>query len=192
MKDKHPDFVKARKQAKAIFLGLCYGMGSGKLAGNLGLGTETRKRRNGSTYLVAGPEGRKLLDLFESRVPYVGRLSDRAERRAKHRGYIKTLSGRKCRFPLQADGTFDWTFKSLNRLIQGSSADQTKMAMVAIAEAGLPMQLQVHDEVCSSVNSIEVAREIAYTMENCLPLSVPSKVDIEIGPNWGEAEELAA
>ena len=189
---KDPQFVQLRKHAKTIFLGLCYGMGSGKLAIDLGLPAITKRRRNGSAYLVAGPEGQRLLDLFKSKVPYVGKMSDKCETRAAQRGYIRTLSGRKCRFPAAANGLgFDWTFKALNRLIQGSSADQTKTAMVALAEAGHDvLQLQVHDEVCQGVHSIDEARSIANIMETCVDLRVPSKVDIEIGPNWGEAVEI--
>lgn len=193
LSDKHLDFVLARKNAKTIFLGLCYGMGGGKLCRSLGLPAVVMERRDGSTYLGAGPEGAALLELFNRKVPYVKKLGKAAEKRAEARGYITTLTGRRCRFPVNSDGSFDWTYKSLNRLIQGSSADQTKMAMVAVVEAGLPMQLQVHDEVCGSVNpNLEEAREIAHVMETCLPLGVPSKVDIEIGPNWGEAKEIAA
>lgn len=189
---KHPDFVAARKKAKAIFLGLCYGMGSGKLALNLGMKAEPRKRRDGSLYLVAGPEGQRLLDLFKRQVPYVSKMAKKCQKRAEQRGYIRTLSGRKCRFPENAngDGGFDWTFKALNRLIQGSAGDQTKTAMVDLDDAGQELQLQVHDEVCQSVDDVGQARDIGRIMETCVDLRVPSKVDIEIGPSWGEAKEI--
>ncbi|MCP4896069.1 MAG: hypothetical protein GY906_03760 [bacterium] len=189
--DKDDEFVLARKSAKTIFLGLCYGMGSGKLAQGLGLPVEVKRRRDGTTFLVAGPEGQRLLERFHRSVPYVGKMADKCAARAARRGYILTLSGRRCRFPQNKNGIgYDWTYRALNRLIQGSSADQTKMAMVALHEAGLPIQLQVHDEICSSVDNIEQAREIAHIMENVIELRVPSKVDIEIGPSWGEAVEI--
>ena len=184
------EFVQARKNAKAIFLGLCYGMGSGKLARQLGLPVELRRRRDGTTYEVAGDEGRALLDKFDRQVPFVSRLASLCEERAKRNGYIKTLSGRRCRFPVNAAGEMEWTHAALNRLIQGSSADQTKMAMVALHEAGFKMQLQVHDEICQGVRSVDEAREIARIMATCVELRVPSRVDVEIGPNWGEAKEI--
>ena len=187
---KHPDFVYARKNAKAIFLGLCYGMGSGKLARSCGLDVELRKRRDGTTYEVAGPEGQALLNKFDRNVPFVRKMAELAEREAKRKGYIKTILGRRCRFPVTASGEYDWTFKALNRLIQGSAADQTKQAMVSLDEAGHEMQLQVHDEICQGVNSVDEARDIAHIMATCVDLRVPSKVDIELGPSWGEAKEI--
>lgn len=176
-----------RKKAKNIFLGLCYGMGTGKLAKSLGLPTQTARRSDGSTYLVAGAEGQALFDQFDRAVPFVRKLARRCEARAAQRGYITTLLGRRCHFPVNAMGQFDWTHKALNRLIQGSSADQTKLAMVEIAAAGLPLQLQVHDEVLAGVESREQAEQIATVMRECVQLRVPSQVDIELGPSWGEA-----
>lgn len=182
------EFQQRRKPCKNIFLGLCYGMGGGKLAKELGLPTETKKRLNGSSYLVAGPEAQRLLDRFNQAVPYVKKLADKCESRANQRGYIETILGRRCRFPMNAKGRYDWTYRALNRLIQGSSGDQTKKAMVEIDAAGLPMQLSVHDEICASVENREVTNEYAKIMVECVPIRVPSYVDIELGPNWGEAK----
>jgi DNA polymerase I-like protein with 3'-5' exonuclease and polymerase domains len=80
------------------------------------------------------------------------------------------------------------TYKGLNRLIQGSAADQTKAAMVALNKAGFRLLLQVHDEVAVSVNNKEEALAAAEIMRNAVQLEVPSKVDTEIGPSWGEAK----
>ena len=81
-----------------------------------------------------------------------------------------------------------YTYKALNRLIQASAADMTKKAMVDLYQMGhLPM-LQVHDELCMSVKSREEAESIAKVMEDAVPLEVPSKCDVEVGPNWGEAQ----
>lgn len=184
------EFVFARKRAKNIFLGLCYGMGSGKLARSVGLPTEIRRRRDGSTYEVAGPEGQALLDKFDHAVPFVRKMAKAAEAAAKKKGYIRTLSGRRCRFPTNAASEYEWTHKGLNRLIQGSAADQTKIAMVDLDEAGHEIQLQVHDEVCLGVDDVDEARDVARVMETCIELRVPSKVDIELGPSWGEAAEI--
>ena len=85
------------------------------------------------------------------------------------------------------NGNFDWTHKALNRLIQGASADQTKTAMVALSEAGFDMIIQVHDEVAFSVDSVEEAEAAADVMRNCVPLEVPSKVDVEVGKSWGHS-----
>jgi DNA polymerase I-like protein with 3'-5' exonuclease and polymerase domains len=48
--------------------------------------------------------------------------------------------------------------------------------------------LQVHDELCFSVTSREHGQRLKEIMENCVQLEVPSKVDLEIGPSWGEAK----
>jgi DNA polymerase I-like protein with 3'-5' exonuclease and polymerase domains len=79
------------------------------------------------------------------------------------------------------------TYKGLNRLIQGSAADQTKAGMVALHKAGFHLLLQVHDEVALSVKNKDEAREAANIMAKAVNLEVPSRVDVEIGPSWGEA-----
>jgi DNA polymerase I-like protein with 3'-5' exonuclease and polymerase domains len=124
-------------------------------------------------------------------------------------GSIRTLLGRKCRFPLYEP--VQWgvnkalpyeqaiveygprikragTYKGLNKLIQGSAADQTKAAMVALAKAGFNPILQVHDELALSVKNREEAQAAAEIMANAVNLMVPSRCDVEIGPSWGGAK----
>lgn len=195
-----------RKDAKEIYLGLSYGMGGAKMCRKLGLPTMMAVRgprgvlydatspegqrlvaEGARTFEAAGPEGQRLLDTFDAKVPFVRKLAKACEQRAKAVGYIRTLSGRRCRFPKDKDGNYDWTHKALNRLIQGSSADQTKTAMVACAEAGLDIILQVHDEIAFSVKDRDEAERAAEIMRNCTPLELPSKVDVEIGQSWGHS-----
>lgn len=177
-----------RRPAKNIFLGLCYGMGGAKLARELGLPTKWIQNRRGDMVEVAGDEAQALLDRFDANVPFVRRLARRCADTAAKRGWIKTISGRRCHFPKGADGTYDWTHKAINRLIQGSSADQTKRAIIEVVRAGLPLQLQIHDELDTGIDDISQAKRIAQIMQDCLPLRVPSKVDIKIGPSWGEVK----
>lgn len=195
-----------RKDAKEIYLGLSYGMGGAKMCRKLGLPTMMAVRgprgvlydatspegrrlvaEGARRFEAAGPEGQALLDTFDHKVPFIKKLAKACEARAKAVGYITTLSGRRCRFPKDKDGNYDWTHKGLNRLIQGSSADQTKMAMVACAEAGLDIIIQVHDEIAFSVHDMKEAAEAAHIMRTCTPLELPSKVDVEIGDSWGES-----
>lgn len=186
-----------RKDAKEIFLGLCYGMGGAKLCGKLGLPTAWKQFKNGETHEVAGPEGAALLSAFNLEVPFVKQLSKECQKKANQRGYIKTITGRRCRFPaIDFDKDmnaikWDWTHKALNRLIQGSSACQTKSAMVQADAAGYELQLAVHDELDLSVENREQAEAVANIMRHCVKLLVPSKVDVEVGPSWGEVEEAA-
>jgi len=184
-----------RKQAKDINLGLFYGMGSKKLAASLGLEFE---------------EAQDLFATYHKKVPFVKELSEYAINRATQKGVIRTLLGRRCRFdkweptqygswkPMtQKDAYAEhgpaikraFTYKALNKLIQGSAADQTKAAMVALAEEGIMPMIQVHDELDVSVENEAQVKRITEIMETCVSLEVPSIVDAELGPNWGEAKQ---
>jgi len=77
-----------------------------------------------------------------------------------------------------------FTYKALNRLIQGSAADMTKKAMVDLHEKGIIPHIQIHDELCFSITDHE-PELIKKTMEQTIPLEVKNKVDFESGPNWG-------
>ena len=175
-----------RKPSKEIGLGKCYGMGGAKMAGKLGLPTVVKVNSwSGKSYLAAGPECQKLIDAFDKGVPFVSLLAKNLEMRAKKMGYIITAGGRRCRFPLLPSGKYDWVFKALNRLIQGSSGDQMKRAMVLLDAEGLPLQLQVHDEVDMSGDRAmaEAGTEI---MLHAIPCNVPHRIVAELGPSWGQ------
>lgn len=185
-----------RKVAKVVFLGLSYGMGVGKLSAQLGIDQDAAKA---------------LVQQFHSGVPFVRELMDAVQSKIQQRGWIKTLLGRRCRFdtfeparrmeewsaPLPfAEALAKWgqplrrayAYKGLNRLIQGSAADQTKAAMRELWRQGIVPVLQVHDELCLSVPSADVATTAQLVMETAVDLAVPSKVDVEMGPSWGEAQ----
>ncbi len=183
-----------RKQAKDINLGLFYGMGKNKLAEQLGLDLDDAK---------------ELFAEYHGKVPFVQQLSEYVVNRASKKGVIRTLLGRKCRFDKwepNAYGTFkpmshedalaehgpaikrSFTYKALNRLIQGSAADQTKAAMVALHKEGITPLIQVHDELDISVPDKETGSKIKQIMETCVDMQIPSVVDAEYGPSWGEAK----
>lgn len=187
-----------RKSAKGIFLGLCYGMGGAKLCHDLGLSTVWEiDKRSGRRVERAGPEGVALLGRFNGAVPFVKLLSRTAQRRAEARGFIETLLGRRCRFPVdEARSTgrrkrYDWTYKALNRLIQGSAADQTKRAMLDAEAAGFKLQIQVHDEFDLSVESVDEAKALGEIMCNAVQLRVPTVVDVEVGDSWGTVKAVS-
>ena len=79
-----------------------------------------------------------------------------------------------------------FTYKALNRLIQGSAADMTKKAMIELHKEGITPHIQVHDELDISVMNDLDAAKIKDVMESAVDLEVPNKVDYESGPNWGE------
>jgi len=80
-----------------------------------------------------------------------------------------------------------FTYKALNRLIQGSAADMTKKAMVDLYEKGIVPHIQIHDELCFSTTDHE-SKLIKETMEQTIPLEVKNKVDYESGKNWGSIQ----
>ena len=182
-----------RKLAKTIGLGVMYGMGYNKLARELDMEPQDAK---------------KMLQDFHGKVPFMKGMLEAVMNRANSKGVIRTLLGRKCRFDLweptswgvhkalplnQAQTEYGMaikrahTYKALNRLIQGSAADQTKKAMVDVYEQlGIVPLIQVHDELDCSVKSEKQAKEVKEVMENCVELEVPSKVDIDFGESWGK------
>ena len=184
-----------RKQAKMINLGLSYGMGKEKLIRELGLDDT---------------QAEKLFQQYHAKVPFIRALQDQCARVAMERGYIKTFAGRRCRFdlwegrcernlplPLKEakekygdDLKRSYTYKALNRLIQGSAADMTKLAMIGLWEEGIVPHLQVHDEVDISIENREQANTVTKIMENCVKLAVPLLVDQELGKSWGEIKEI--
>ena len=182
----------SRKQAKTVNLGIMYGMGVGKLS---------------HTMDISKDEAKALLAQYHEKVPFVKGLADLVSAQASAHGKIRTMSGRLCRFDMWEPKTFGYskpmkleqaqkeygpilrrafTYKALNRLIQGSAADQTKVAMAECYKEGLVPLLTVHDELCFNVESEKQAARITEIMETSTPLKVPSKVDQELGDNWGE------
>jgi len=188
-----------RKQAKTINLGMMYGMGVNKLSDQLDIPVE---------------EAKGLVKQYHERVPFVKMLMHGVMNKLNSRqssGSIRSILGRKCRFDLWEPDTFAmnkalplkdalnehgpttrlkraYTYKALNRLIQASAADMTKQAMVDIHKLGITPLIQIHDEVAVSVSNDHQVDSIVHAMENAVKLNVPSKVDVEIGPSWGESK----
>ena len=178
-----------RSQAKTINLGLFYGMGKNKLQAELGVSKE---------------DAEDLFRTYHDKVPFVKMLMESVMRRAQDKGRVRTLLGRRCRFNLWEPNQFGihkalpheealaehgpvikraFTYKALNKLIQGSAADMTKKAMVDLYKEGIIPHIQVHDELDISVDGN--SDKIKNIMESAVELEVPNKVDYESGPNWG-------
>ena len=181
-----------RKEAKTINLGIMYGMGKNKLMSELGLMKDSAE---------------KLLKTYHEKVPFVKLIANEATNIADDHGVISTLGGRKLHFDLWQPISFGihkplkqeeakrkhgpgikraFTYKALNKLIQGSAADMTKKAMLALYQEGVVPHVQVHDELDISVSSAEEAQKIIDIMEQAVELQVPNKVDYEKGKSWGE------
>ena len=82
-----------------------------------------------------------------------------------------------------------FTYKALNRLIQGSAADMTKKAMVNLYEQGILPQIQIHDELCLSIENDTQAKIVKDTMESAIVLEINNKVNYKHGKNWGALKE---
>lgn len=87
------------------------------------------------------------------------------------------------------------TYKALNRIIQGSAADQTKKSILDIYEHYGHVrftQIQVHDELDGSYERTEDLVTVKEMMQNAITLKVPVVVEPEIGPSWGEVQKWKA
>lgn len=182
----------SRKEAKTINLGLSYGMGRQKLIKQLN---------------INDLEAEELFNNYHNRVPFIRELTNSCSRKAENVGHIRTLLGRHCRFTMyeskseqssplpleEAQARYgtnlkrSYTYKALNRLIQGSAADMTKQAMSDLWKEGIIPHVQVHDELDVSVNNEKETNRIIELMQDCVQLRVPIKVDAELGKTWGEA-----
>jgi DNA polymerase I-like protein with 3'-5' exonuclease and polymerase domains len=172
-------------------------MGVGKLSDQLGIDPD---------------EAKSLINQYNERVPFVRQLADKVSDHAQRKGRVRTVLGRQCRFDLWEPKSFGahkaypyekaveeygsniglkraGTYKALNRLIQGSAADQIKKAMVELYKEGIVPMIQIHDELAISINnSDEQKQKIINIMETCLEMEIPSKVDLAVAKNWGEAQ----
>lgn len=188
-----------RSYVKNINFGLAYGMGIDKLANDLGVSVEKAKELS-AAYHEGVPFARKTIEA----------LSDFANRT----GYIETILGRKNYFDLWepagwgrqgiplpyeealyeygSDISRAYLYRTLNYLLQGSSADQMKSAMLKAYEDGIfdvtgVPRLTVHDELDFSIPepNVEVARELKNIMQNVIPLRVPVVAELDVGARWG-------
>jgi DNA polymerase I-like protein with 3'-5' exonuclease and polymerase domains len=188
-----------RRPAKDMYLGRCYGMGVDKMAFKL---NRTKD------------EAKQILDIFDERVPFVKEIADSCMQAADQRVYIKTLLGRRRHFNLwepcdswkmrqnKEDVTpcrlelaqTKWpgkqlrrfgTHKALNALIQGSSADMTKAALIKIRrEGGVIPYMQVHDEIDFAANDEAHAKLCQMLAETCVEMTVPIRADLSYGKTW--------
>lgn len=134
------------------------------------------------------PLADSLMKEYKRKIPFVDPTGKLIMKTGERRGYVRTLSGRRQRMPL--DGS---SYKLVNYLIQGSAADLLKKGLVDAWDAGvfnvLKLHAQVHDEVVFSIpqtkEGYEACVKLRECMKNAYPLRIPLGVDTEIGPDWG-------
>ncbi|QLK52884.1 DNA polymerase I [Ehrlichia ruminantium] len=170
---------KLRRKAKSINFGIIYGISPFGLAKQLGI-TRSEASKHIENYFKSYPEIKSYIE--EIKVY------------ARTHGYTRTVFGRKCFIKdINSNNHALRNFSeraAVNAPLQGTSADIIKMSMIHLFDrlkTGY-MILQVHDELLFEVpedhvdNTVKLIKEV---MEGIVKLSVPLKVDITIGDNWG-------
>ena len=166
-----------RKFAKNLRFGVSYGMQKPGMMKNFGW---TKEFCDNLYEKVAGA------------APWLFEVMEKVQEVVLHRRYIRTLAGRHIHLRKGRDKD---AYKYMNYLIQGSAADMTKKATVAISRSrkGETMILTVHDEDCFSVpmteEGIDRIVELQHYMEHSSDLRVPAVCNPEIGPNWADGIE---
>lgn len=174
--------VERDPTAKRMNLGMLYGMGIAKLAFSLG---------------VTEAQARAWMTLYHERFPYARQFMKKAEQVARKRGYVRTFLGRRRRFP---DTRF--AHKAANAIIQGSSADITKLKMVEIDEYfesegdHCRLMLQIHDSLSWSAPKDDKGRAmtaeadrimVSFGETDAIHLKARLRADQSTGTNWAEA-----
>ncbi|MDO8579038.1 MAG: DNA polymerase I [Dehalococcoidales bacterium] len=175
-----------RRLAKTVNFGVIYGMSE------YGLEQATELSRE---------EAGKFIEAYFEKYSGVKQYLESTKQFAREKGYVQTLLGRKRRIPeinsanrLVREGA---ERMAINMPVQGTSADIIKVAMVNIyrkmVKLGLrtKMLLLVHDELLFEVPDDELdlmSRLVPESMNTAVKLSVPLKVDLKKGHNWGELE----
>ena len=174
-----------RRSAKAINFGLIYGMTPFGLSRQLGISLD---------------EARGYTEVYFDRYPGVQEYMNRTRERAKEKGFVETVFGRRLYLPdiqaRQAQRRQYAERSAINAPMQGTAADIIKMAMLSVDDwlqtdgADARMIMQVHDELVLEVQSNiaeEVAAHVAQLMSEAASLQVPLKVATGIGSNWDKA-----
>jgi hypothetical protein len=193
-----------RKPAKTLNLGAAYGMGRDKMMTSLGVDMDKaidiyNKYHEAVPYVKA--LGFECMAIAQNR-GWVKTLLGRKRRynmwEQKYQEKYDPKNPKKRPLPVtRQEAVARWgadnikrakTHNALNAIVQGSSADMLKLAMVMCHEAGHGvMHMTIHDELDFSVEPDEVPK-IKEIMEHAMELVVPLKVDVETGPSWGEAK----
>jgi DNA polymerase-1 len=175
-----------RRLAKTVNFGVIYGMSE------FGLEQATELTRE---------EAGKFITAYFEKYPGVKRYLEATREHARKLGYVQTILGHRRYIP-EVNSPNRIVREAAERMainmpVQGSSSDIIKVAMInlyrELQERGLKskMILQVHDELIFEVPEEEaplMTGLIRDRMSTAIRLSVPVKVDIKSGPNWGAME----
>ena len=175
-----------RRVAKTVNFGVIYGMS------DYGLEQATGLSREEAAHFIAA---------YFEKYPGVKQYLELTKEKARKEGHVQTLLGRRRSIP-EINSQNRQVREAAERMainmpVQGTSADIIKVAMINLdremekRQLASKMLLQVHDELIFEVPQAEreEMRQLASElMSTALELSVPLKVDIKTGKNWGEME----
>jgi len=171
-----------RRAAKTVNFGVIYGQSSFGLAAQL---------------KIPQDEARTFIQTYFMQFPAIESFLNTVLEFARENGYVSTLFGRRRPIsgirPVQKGQLNLAERMAVNTVIQGSAADLIKLAMLRVyarlkrAELRSRLLLQIHDELLLETppEEIEAVQEILREeMTNAWTLSVPLKVDVEVGREW--------
>jgi len=174
-----------RSEAKAVNFGIVYGISDFGLGANIGI-----SRKKAKIYI----------EKYFEKYPGIKAFMTKTVEDCKENGYVETLWGRRRYVPEISSNNFNvrqfGERVAMNAPIQGTAADVIKIAMIRIQnrleeeKMKTRLILQVHDELVLEAPNEEVERAktiLADEMENVIKLSIPLKVEAEIGKDWFEA-----
>ncbi len=175
-----------RRLAKTVNFGVIYGM--------------SEYRLEQATELSREEASRFIADYFD-KYPGVKQYLESTKEQAREMGYVQTLLGRR-RSILEISSPNRQVREAAERMainmpVQGTSADIIKVAMINLyremnqRQLRSKMVLQVHDELIFEVpeEELKLMRQLVpQIMSTALELSLPLKVDIKTGNNWGQME----
>ncbi|GEM_PF-400119 len=213
----------ARRPAKTINLGLSYGMGALKLAKKLGLPTEIDERGKEVAGKEAKdliklfnqklPYLKGFMNCAAQRAQNVGAVTTLLGRHSRYnlwtaKNWAKSQHlGMRVKEDIERDiaqlgEKSEWygvplvrakTFSAMNHIVQGSSADQTKLAMLTVYENKIVLPYtQIHDSLECPIDKTRVhahVKEIHDAMVHAMELCVPTVVDVELGETWGSVQK---
>jgi len=184
-RELHEVTAEERRYAKVINFGLIYGMSAFGVAQALGL-----ERATAQAYI----------DSYFTRYPGVARYMQETRERARERGYVETVFGRRLWLAeiraANAGRRQGAERAAINAPMQGTAADLIKLSMIAVQDwldrehLSAELVMQVHDELVLEVPQTELSRvreELPRLMTGVARFEVPLVVDVGVGANWEQA-----
>lgn len=171
-----------RSSCKAVNFGIIYGQGAYGLSQTIGISQQKAK---------------KFIEDYFNRYDSIREFMDSVVEKAKSRGYVETIMGRRRRIRNLKSSNSNRSAQArrlaVNTLIQGSAADLIKIAMINIQreidqkQMDVKMLLQIHDELVFEIPEKQADKHskwIDQRMQAAMKLDVPLKVDITCGKSW--------